>query len=52
MAYSINVYRCPSPTASISDAEDIKQNREVLYQFAIFTIVNEILIFKNRGISA
>jgi len=31
--------------------EEVK-NKKVLYHFAIFTIVNELLIIKNRRISS
>jgi len=45
---------CPSSVASIGDMqiEDFKLSKEVLYHFAIFTIVNKILIFENRRIGA
>jgi len=28
--------------------QEVKENKKVLYHFAIFTIVNELLIIKNR----
>jgi len=31
--------------------EEIKKNKKVLYHFAIFAIVNELLNIKNRHIS-
>jgi len=45
---------CSSPAASIGNMQvkNVKLSRKVLYHFAIFTIVNEILIFENCRISA
>jgi len=31
--------------------EEVKENKKVLYHFAVFAIVNELLIIKNRQIS-
>jgi len=31
--------------------EEVKKNKKVLYPFAIFAIVNKLLIIKNRRIS-
>jgi len=31
--------------------KEVKENKKVLYHFAIFAIVNELLIIKNRHIS-
>jgi len=31
--------------------EEVKENKKVLYHFANFAIVNELLIIKNRRIS-
>jgi len=31
--------------------EEVKENKKVLYHFANFTIVNKLLIIKNRRIS-
>jgi len=31
--------------------EEVKENKNVLYHFAIFAIVNELLIIRNRHIS-
>jgi len=35
----------------IESMKEIKENKKVLYHFAIFAIVNELLIIKNRRIS-
>jgi len=32
--------------------EEVKENKKILYHFAIFAIVNELLIIKNRHISS
>jgi len=32
--------------------EEVKDNKKVSYHFAIFAIVNELLIIKNRGITS
>jgi len=34
--------------AVIGSMEEVKKNKKVLYHFAIFAIVNELLIIKNR----
>jgi len=34
------------------ELEEIKENKKVLYHFANFAIVNELLIIKNRHISS
>jgi len=31
--------------------EEVKENKKILYHFAIFAIVNKLLIIKNRRIS-
>jgi len=33
------------------ELEEVKQNKKVLYHFANFAIVNELLIIKNRRIN-
>jgi len=35
----------------VGSMEDVKENKKVLYHFANFAIVNELLIIKNRRIS-
>jgi len=35
----------------VENMEEVKNNKEVLYHFAVFVIVNELLIIKNRRIS-
>jgi len=35
----------------VDSMEEVKENKKVLYHFAIFAIVNELLIIKNRHIS-
>jgi len=35
----------------VGSMEEIKENKKVLYHFANFAIVNELLITKNRHIS-
>jgi len=37
---------------SCVQVEDVKLNRKVLYHFANFVIVNELLIIKNRRINS
>jgi len=31
--------------------EEVKQNKKILYHFAVFAIVNELLIIKNHHIN-
>jgi len=31
--------------------EEVKENKKILYHFATFVIINELLIIKNRRIS-
>jgi len=35
----------------VGSMEEVKENKKVLYHFAYFAIVNELLIIKNRRIS-
>jgi len=35
----------------VGSMEEVKENKKVLYHFAIFAIVNELLIIKNRSTS-
>jgi len=42
---------CPLNEEGVGSKED-KENKKVLYHFAIFTIVNELLIIKNRRLSS
>jgi len=37
--------------AVIGNMEEVKENKKVLYHFAIFAIVNELLIIKNHCMS-
>jgi len=37
--------------AGIGGMGEIKENKKILYHFAIFAIVNELLIIRNRRIS-
>jgi len=37
--------------ARIGSMEEVKENKKVLYYFAVFAIVNKLLIIKNRRIS-
>jgi len=36
----------------VGSMEEVKENKKVLYHFAIFAIVNELLIIKNCRISS
>jgi len=54
MIIHIHVYSgCPlnGVGIKIGSMEEVKENKKVLYYFAVFAIVNELLIIKNRRIS-
>jgi len=36
--------------AKVGSIEEVKKNKKVLYHFAVFAIVNKLLIIKNRRI--
>jgi len=36
----------------VESMEEVKENKKVLYLFATFAMVNELLIIKNRRISS
>jgi len=37
--------------ARVGSMEEVKENKKALYHFAVFAIVNELLIIKNHHIS-
>jgi len=37
--------------ARVGGMEEVKENKKVLYHFAVFAIISELLIVKNRRVS-
>jgi len=51
LIYISYIYRVSVKKGHGGSLEEIKENKKVLYHFANFAIVNELLIIKNRHIS-
>jgi len=51
MPHPVYIYRVKKGRSRGGSMEEVKENKKVLYHFANFAIVNELLIIKNFRIS-